>query len=102
MPQTGFATFRNDVKPLTITQSEGPGFQLDGHQVSWQNWQFIIGFNTREGLTIHHLRYLDQGRVRPVLYRTSLTKIVVPYGDPQPTQVCKNALDVGEYGMGCA
>ena len=29
--------------------------------------------------------------------------MVVPYGDPTPTQVRKNAFDVGEYGMGmCA
>jgi primary-amine oxidase len=29
--------------------------------------------------------------------------MVVPYGDPGPTQVRKNAFDVGEYGMGaCA
>ena len=27
----------------------------------------------------------------------------MPYGDPRPTQVRKNAFDVGEYGMGmCA
>ncbi len=97
------AAFRNDIKPLAITQPEGPGFQLDGHQMSWQNWQFVIGFNAREGLTIHHLRYLDRGRARPVLYRASLTEMVVPYGDPQQTQARKNAFDVGEYGMGmCA
>ena len=95
--------FRNDIKPLAITQPEGPGFQLEGYQISWQNWQFVIGFNAREGLTIHHLRYLDRGRIRPVLYRASLTEMVVPYGDPQPTQARKNAFDVGEYGMGmCA
>ena len=29
--------------------------------------------------------------------------MVVPYGDPGPTQCRKNAFDVGEYGMGmCA
>jgi primary-amine oxidase len=41
--------------------------------------------------------------VRPILYRGSLTEMVVPYGDPRPTQARKNAFDVGEYGMGmCA
>ena len=94
---------RTDIKPLTITQADGPSFKLTGHQMSWQNWELVIGFNAREGLTIHHLRYRDKGRERPILYRASLTEMVVPYGDPTPTQARKNAFDVGEYGMGmCA
>jgi primary-amine oxidase len=96
-------SFRADVKPLEITQPAGPSFEVDGHQVSWQNWRFVIGFNAREGLTLHHLRYDDGGRPRSILYRASLTEMVVPYGDPAPTQRRKNAFDVGEYGMGmCA
>jgi primary-amine oxidase len=95
--------FRADVKPLEITQPEGPGFEVEGNQVRWQNWSFVVGFNAREGLTLHHLRYRDGDRERSVLYRASLTEMVVPYGDPGPTQRRKNAFDVGEYGMGmCA
>src|SRR6185436_12491175 len=61
------------------------------------------GFNAREGLTLHHLRYRDKGQDRSILYRASLDEMVVPYGDPGPTQRRKNAFDVGEYGMGmCA
>lgn len=94
---------RKDIKPLEITQPAGPSFTVDGYQVKWQNWSFVIGFNAREGLTLHHLRYNDQGKERSVLYRASLTEMVVPYGDPKPTQFRKNAFDVGEYGMGmCA
>lgn len=94
---------RSDIKPLSITQPEGPGFRLEGREMHWQNWKFVIGFNAREGLTLHHVRYADQGRDRSILYRASLTEMVVPYGDPNPTQVRKNAFDVGEYGMGmCA
>jgi primary-amine oxidase len=94
---------RTDIKPLHITQSEGPSFSLQGSSISWQNWSLVIGFNAREGLTIHDVRYSDHGRTRPILYRASLTEMVVPYGDPRPTQVRKNAFDVGEYGMGmCA
>ncbi len=94
---------RQDVRPLEIAQPEGPSFHVDGRQVSWQNWKFVIGFNAREGLTLHHIRYADGGRDRSILYRASLTEMVVPYGDPGPTQRRKNAFDVGEYGMGmCA
>ena len=95
--------FRDDIEPLDIVQPNGPSFAVESNVVSWQNWKFVIGFNAREGLTLHHLRYHDQGRDRSILYRASLTEMVVPYGDPGPTQRRKNAFDVGEYGMGmCA
>jgi primary-amine oxidase len=94
---------RTGVRPLEIVQPEGPSFAVDGYQVAWQNWRFVIGFNAREGLTLHHLRYQDGDQERSILYRASLTEMVVPYGDPRPTQRRKNAFDVGEYGMGmCA
>jgi len=94
---------RKDIKALEITQPDGPSFEVDGYQVSWQKWSLVIGFNAREGLTLHHLRYNDEGQDRSILYRASLTEMVVPYGDPGPTQRRKNAFDVGEYGMGmCA
>ena len=71
--------------------------------MKWQNWSLVVGFNAREGLTLHDIRYADGERERPILYCASLTEMVVPYGDPRPTQVRKNAFDVGEYGMGmCA
>lgn len=94
---------RSGIQPLTIEQPEGPSFRLEGHRLTWQNWNLVVGFNAREGLTIHDVRYQDRGRMRPILYRGSLTEMVVPYGDPRPTQSRKNAFDVGEYGMGmCA
>lgn len=95
--------FRDGIKPLDIKQPEGPSFQVDGYQITWQNWKFVIGFTAREGLALHHVRYTDAGQDRSILYRASLTEMVVPYGDPSPTQRRKNAFDVGEYGMGmCA
>ena len=38
--------------------------------------------------------------MRPVLYRASLSEMVVPYGDPAPTHRRKNAFDAGEYNIG--
>ncbi len=95
---------RKDVKPLEITQPDGPSFEVEGYEVLLAaKWRFVIGFNAREGLTLHNLRYRDGGKDRSILYRASLTEMVVPYGDPGPTQRRKNAFDVGEYGMGmCA
>jgi len=94
---------RGGIKPLEIIQPEGPSFEVEGNTVRWQNWSLVVGFSAREGLTLHHIRYRDEGRDRSILYRASLTEMVVPYGDPGPTQFRKNAFDVGEYGMGmCA
>jgi primary-amine oxidase len=95
-----FEGVRADLKPVQITQPEGTSFNVRGHEVSWQKWRFRIGFTPREGLVLHMLGYEDHGRVRPILYRASLSEMLVPYGDPQPTHWRKNAFDEGEYGMG--
>lgn len=96
-------SFRDDIKPLQITQPEGPSFTVQGYTVSWQKWNFVIGFNSREGLTLHAVKYNDHGENRSILYRASFSEMVVPYGDPTETQNRKNAFDTGEYGMGaCA
>jgi primary-amine oxidase len=95
--------FRRDIKPLSIKQPDGPSFAVRGNLVRWQKWSFVVGFNGREGLTLNHLCYEDGGRKRSVLYRGSLSEMVVPYGDPAPQQARKNAFDAGEYGLGyCA
>jgi len=38
--------------------------------------------------------------VRPVLYRASVSEMVVPYGHPSPMHNWKNAFDAGEWGLG--
>ncbi len=91
---------RADLKPLEIVQQQGPSFELRGHEVRWQKWRLRIGFTPREGLVLHTVAYEDQGRLRPVLYRASLSEMVVPYGDTAPTHWRKNAFDEGEYGIG--
>jgi len=93
---------RADVKPLTITQPEGPGFKVDGFHVEWQKWNVRIGFNSREGLVLHSISYLDKDRKRPIMHRMSMPEMVVPYGDPSPGNFRRNAFDTGEYGIGLA
>jgi primary-amine oxidase len=91
---------RQDLRPLDITQPEGPSFTVQGHEMRWQKWRFRIGFTPREGLVLYMIGYEDQGRVRPLIYRASLVDMVVPYGDPHPNHNRQNAFDVGEYGIG--
>ncbi len=38
--------------------------------------------------------------MRPILYRASLSEMVVPSGDTSPTHWNKNVFDMGEVGMG--
>ena len=54
-------TLRTDVKPLEITQPDGPSFEVDGNVVRWQNWEFRLAFNYREGPVIHQVKYDDHG-----------------------------------------
>jgi primary-amine oxidase len=91
---------RNGLQPLEISQPEGPSFAVDGHEIRWQKWRFRIGFTPREGLVLYTVGYEDQRRVRPILYRASLSDMVVPYGDPSEADFRKNAFDIGEYGIG--
>ncbi len=91
---------RPGLKPLDVVQPEGPSFTVDGWLVDWQNWRFRVGFTPREGLVLHDLGYRDGGRDRPIIYRASITEMVVPYADPTETHYWKSAFDAGEYGLG--
>jgi len=91
---------RTAPKPLTIAQPQGASFELRGHDVAWQKWRFHFGLDPREGLVLHRVRYADGGRERSILYRASLSEMVVPYGDPEATWSWRSAFDVGEYGIG--
>jgi primary-amine oxidase len=98
----GGAPFRADLKPLSITQPDGPSFQVDGHHVRWQNWDFRLSLHPVEGLTLHQVGYRDAGALRSILYRASLAEMVVPYGDSEPTFSWRNAFDAGEVGLGAS
>ncbi|PHT63292.1 hypothetical protein T459_32869 [Capsicum annuum] len=92
---------RSDVKPLQISQPEGPSFRIDGNYVQWQKWNFRVGFTPREGLVIHSVGYLDGSRGRrSIAHRLSFVEMVVPYGDPNEPHYRKNAFDAGEDGLG--
>jgi primary-amine oxidase len=91
---------RTTLKPLDITQPEGPSFTVDGDAIRWDNWRLRIGFDAREGLVLYQITYVDQGRERPIIYRASVGEMVVPYGDPSPTRFWQNYFDIGEYLIG--
>ena len=81
-------------------QPAGPGYRVAGNHVTWENWDFRVGFNGREGLLLHMVGYTQNGRRRPVLYRASIAEMVVPYGTPERSHYRKNVFDSGELGFG--
>ncbi|MEX2238732.1 MAG: primary-amine oxidase [Dehalococcoidia bacterium] len=94
------APLRQDLKPISITQPEGPSFTVEGNAVRWQKWNFRVSQHPIEGLVLHNVGYEDGGLVRPILYRAALSEMVVPYGSISPMHFWKNAFDAGEVGLG--
>jgi primary-amine oxidase len=90
---------RTDLRPIEITQPDGPSFSLDGTLLRWQNWSMRVGFDAREGLTLHQISIADDGRDRPLIYRASVPEMVVPYGDPR-FRYWQSYFDTGEYLVG--
>jgi primary-amine oxidase len=91
---------RTDLRPLEITQPEGPSFHLTGNLLTWQNWRFRIDFNGREGLVLHQISLRDGDRDRPVLHRASLGEMAVAYAEPGEDRNWVAFLDAGEYLLG--
>lgn len=91
---------REPLKPLEITQPEGPSFTLDGNLLQWQNWSLRVGFNHREGMTLHTVGYRDGDRVRSIAHRMSFAEMMVPYRDPSEDHYRRTAFDIGEWGLG--
>jgi primary-amine oxidase len=91
---------RDDLKPIEITQPEGPSFTVDGNLVRWQRWSMRLSMDPYEGLVLHTVGYEDADRVRPILHRASMSEMVVPYAHAGPMHNWKNAFDIGEWGLG--
>jgi len=87
---------RTTLRPIEITQPEGPSFTVDGDEISWEGWKFRIGFDPREGLVLHQISIQD----RPLIYRASIAEMVVPYADPARVRFWQNYFDAGEYLLG--
>ena len=89
-----------ELRDLAITQQDGPSCTVEGWAVEWERWKFRVGFDQREGLLIHDVRFVDEGLERRIAYRLSIAELVIPYGDPSPGAHRKQAFDTGEFGLG--
>ena len=91
---------RTTLRPIEITQPEGPSFSVDDDVVQWAGWSLRIGFDPREGLVLYQISFRDGERDRPVVYRASVAEMVVPYAHPGPVRYWQNYFDAGEYLLG--
>ncbi|QLG72692.1 hypothetical protein HG535_0D04000 [Zygotorulaspora mrakii] len=87
---------REGLKPLIISQPEGPSFNVDGSKITWQGWEFRVCSNVREGFAIYDVHF----KGRSLFYRASLVEMTVPYLDSRPPFHRKQAFDLGDCGFG--
>jgi len=85
--------------PLETRQPLGPGFEFDGHLVSWQNWRFHLRPDQRLGAVFSLVSYQEEpgGPTRSVMYQGHLSEIFVPYMDPSFGWYRRNFIDAGEF-----
>ncbi|WP_024355374.1 primary-amine oxidase [Leucobacter chironomi] len=91
---------RTSLKPIEITQPEGPSFSVDGSLVQWENWKFRVGFTQQEGLVLNQITFRDGDEDRSVAHRASVPEMVVPYGDTSVSRYWISYFDAGEYLLG--
>lgn len=91
---------RTDIAPLTITQPNGPGFQVNGHEITWQRWRMNAFLLPIEGLVLQGVEFRDGDEWRSVMHRGGLSEMVVPYGETAPNHLWRCAFDAGEFGIG--
>jgi primary-amine oxidase len=85
------------LRPLVVSQPNGPSFSLRGSEILWDRWRLHFGVHPRRGLEIYDVAIVDGNQTRPVLYRAGLSELMTPYGDPE--YVSWYPRDAGDYGM---
>lgn len=84
------------------SSARSAGIDVSGHAVTWGRWRLHAAVRPREGLVLYGVGFDDGTGVRSIIYRASLSEMVVPYGDPAASWFFRNTFDVGELGVGTA
>jgi primary-amine oxidase len=85
------------LRPLVVSQPNGPSFSLRGSEILWDRWRIHFGVHPRRGVEVYDVAIVDGDQTRPVLYRAGLSELMTPYGDPE--YVSWYPRDAGDYGM---
>lgn len=88
---------RPAMKPLIISQPQGPAFTIEGGLVSWGPWRFHLRTDMRRGLVVSLVKYLDGGRERSIMYQGSVSELLVPYQEPSERWGHTAYFDLGSY-----
>jgi primary-amine oxidase len=88
--------YKPAMKPIVVSQPDGPSFSFDGSFVDWGPWRFHLRMDRRRGTIVSLVRF--EGR--SVLYQASLSELWVPYMDPSSGWSFKSFFDLGDYGFG--
>ncbi|KAH8500731.1 hypothetical protein H0E87_015817 [Populus deltoides] len=61
-------------KGISMHQSDGPSFTIDGHKIRWANWDFHLSFDARAGpvISLASIFDLQKQKFRKVLYQVPL------------------------------
>nr|XP_007143248.1 hypothetical protein PHAVU_007G056400g [Phaseolus vulgaris]ESW15242.1 hypothetical protein PHAVU_007G056400g [Phaseolus vulgaris] len=94
--------FAPKLKGIAVTQHGGPGFTIQGHSVSWGNWDFHVGFDIKAGpiISLASVYDLQKQKRRRVLHKGFISELFVPYQDPTEEWYYTTYFDSGEYGFG--
>ncbi len=85
---------------LAAVPTPAPPFTVRGSEVRWRNWRLRFGVHPRRGLELWDIGWMERSRVRPVLYRASVSEAMAAYGDPG--FVVWYPRDAGNEGLGNA
>ena len=99
VPRRPRGPLRDDVRPIHISQPEGPSFAVDGHEVRWQKWRLPGRLQPARGPRPPRRRL--RGRRGPAPDPASARRyaeMVVPYADPD--RFYQAPLDIGEFNVG--
>lgn len=83
-------------KPVKLVSPEGHNYTFKDGMVQWDDWNFHIRMDKRQGLIISTATFKEQS----VAYQLSLNEMFVPYMDPSKDWNYRSYMDVGEYGFG--
>ena len=96
----GATDLRKSVKPVNLTRPEGQNFTIQGSQIVWQDWQFRLRFDPRQGTVLNRVGHKSPEGFRSVAYEIAMSEMFVPYHDYDENWFYRAYFDMGEYGFG--